>query len=99
MSVNPMIAEGVRQSDRVSLQLQVEASWFTSAGVAVRQAAQTLLVSRNGGVLRMQEKLFPGQEINLHRKLDGCPLYLSSLLAKKWALFFVKGGFYKLYVP
>jgi len=66
-----MIAEGIRQSDRVSLQLQVEASWSTSSGTTVRQNAQTLLVSRNGGVLRLQEKLFPGQELTLHRKLDG----------------------------
>ncbi|HTZ46496.1 MAG TPA: PilZ domain-containing protein [Verrucomicrobiae bacterium] len=66
-----MIAEGIRQSDRVSLQLQVEASWLSSSGVAARQNAQTLLVSRNGGVLRLQEKFFPGQEITLHRKLEG----------------------------
>lgn len=66
-----MIAEGIRQSDRVSLQMQVEACWFGSSGVAMRQNAQTLLVSRNGGVIRLQEKLFPGQEITLHRKLEG----------------------------
>jgi hypothetical protein len=67
----PMIAEGTRQSDRISLQMQVEASWFSSSGVAARQSAQTLLVSRNGGVIRLQEKLFAGQEITLHRRLDG----------------------------
>jgi hypothetical protein len=66
-----MIAEGIRQSDRVSLQMQVEASWFNGSGVATRQTAQTLLVSRNGGVIRLQEKLFPNQEITLHRNLDG----------------------------
>jgi hypothetical protein len=66
-----MIAEGIRQSDRVSLQLQVEASWVGSSGTTVHQDAQTLLVSRNGGVLRLQEKLFPGQELTLHRKLEG----------------------------
>jgi hypothetical protein len=66
-----MIAEGTRQSDRISLQMQVEASWFSSSGVAARQSAQTLLVSRNGGVIRLQEKLFAGQEITLHRRLDG----------------------------
>ncbi len=71
MTIDPMIAEGIRQSDRVSLQLQVEATWFGSTGVAVRQTAQTLLVSRNGGVLRLQEKLFPGQEITLYRKVEG----------------------------
>ena len=38
---------------------------------AVKQAAETLLVSRNGGVLRLTEKLFPGQEITLHRQLEG----------------------------
>jgi hypothetical protein len=66
-----MIAEGIRQSDRVSLQMQVEATWFNSSGVAMQQSAQTLLVSRNGGVIRLQEKLFPSQELVLHRKLDG----------------------------
>jgi hypothetical protein len=65
-----MIAEGIRQSDRVSLQLQVEASWLATSGATVRQAAHTLLVSRNGGVIRLQEKLFPGQELTLQRKLE-----------------------------
>src|SRR5206468_2836387 len=31
----------------------------------------SLLISRNGGVLRMQEKFFPGQEISLKRPLEG----------------------------
>ena len=52
--------EGIRQSDRVSLRLLVNASWFGNDGTAVKQAAETLLVSRNGGVLRLTEKLFPG---------------------------------------
>jgi PilZ domain len=66
-----MIAEGIRQSDRISLQLQVEASWSNSSGTVDRQTAQTLLVSRNGGVIRLKEKLFAGQEIALCRKLEG----------------------------
>jgi len=66
-----MQAEGIRQSDRVSLQMQVDASWYSTHGTVVKQSAQTLLVSRNGGVLRLQEKLFPGQELTLHRKLEG----------------------------
>lgn len=65
-----MIAEGVRQSDRVTLHMQVDASWPNASGTTIRQSAQTLLVSRNGGVIRLQEKLFPGQEITLQRKLD-----------------------------
>jgi hypothetical protein len=66
-----MCAEGMRQSDRITLQLQVEASWCDAGGTVVKQPAQTLLVSRNGGVVRMQEKFFPGQEIILTRKLEG----------------------------
>jgi hypothetical protein len=66
-----MRTERMRQSDRVTLQLQVEASWTDSTGAPVRQPAQTLLISRNGGVIRLAEKLFPGQEIALHRKLEG----------------------------
>jgi hypothetical protein len=66
-----MRTETMRQSDRVTLRLEVDASWFATNGTAVRQAAETLLVSRNGGVLRLSEKLFPGQEITLHRTLEG----------------------------
>jgi PilZ domain len=66
-----MRTERMRQSDRVSLQLQVEASWTDGACAPIRQLAQTLLISRNGGVIRLSEKIFPGQEITLHRKLDG----------------------------
>ena len=66
-----MTVEGMRQSDRVSLRLQVEASWTGTGGTAVKQPAQTLLVSRNGGVIRLPEKLFPGQELTLERKLEG----------------------------
>jgi hypothetical protein len=66
-----MRSEGIRQSDRVSLRLQVEASWIGSDGLAVKKPAESLLVSRNGGVIRLQEKLFTGQELTLKRNLDG----------------------------
>jgi hypothetical protein len=66
-----MRSEGQRQSDRVSFRMPVEASWFTSGGEEVRQSAETLLVSRNGGVLRMADKLFPGQELTLRRQREG----------------------------
>lgn len=66
-----MSAEGIRQSDRISLQMQVEASWYATNGTLIRQGAQTLLVSRNGGVIRLEEKLFAGQDMTLHRKLEG----------------------------
>jgi PilZ domain len=66
-----MCAQPIRQSDRITLQMQVEASWLDTGGTGVKQPAQTLLVSRNGGVVRLQEKLFPGQEITLQRKLEG----------------------------
>src|SRR6267142_37450 len=65
-----MRAERMRQSDRVTLRLEVEASWFNGDGVAVSKAAESLLVSRNGGVIRLQEKLFTGQELTLRRTLD-----------------------------
>jgi PilZ domain len=51
--------------------MPVEASWFTSNGSEVRQPAETLLVSRNGGVVRIAEKLFPGQELTLRRQREG----------------------------
>jgi len=66
-----MSEQRIRQSDRITLQLQVEASWFAANGAEIRESAQTLLVSRNGGVIRLKEKLFSGQEITLRRTLDG----------------------------
>src|SRR6266849_427146 len=60
--------EGLRQSDRVNFRMPVEASWFAAGGVAVKQMAQTLLVSRNGGVLCLSEKVLPGQELTLRRQ-------------------------------
>jgi hypothetical protein len=61
----------MRQSDRVTLRLEVEASWFNGDGVAMTKPAESLLVSRNGGVIRLQEKLFTGQELTLRRTLEG----------------------------
>ena len=66
-----MRTEGVRQSDRVTLRLEVEASWFGSDGVVVIKPAESLLVSRNGGVIRLQDKLLAGQELTLRRILEG----------------------------
>jgi len=66
-----MRPEGLRQSDRVSFRMPVEASWVGSGGIESRQSAETLLVSRNGGVVRLTEKLFAGQEITLRRQREG----------------------------
>ena len=66
-----MSTEANRQSDRVSLRLHVQASWLTSEGIVVTEDAHTLLVSRNGGVLRLAEHLSTGQEITLRRELEG----------------------------
>jgi len=63
--------EGLRQSDRVSFRIPLEASWMDGSGLVRRLLAHSLLISRNGGVLRMQEKFFPGQEISLKRPLEG----------------------------
>jgi hypothetical protein len=51
--------------------MPVEASWIGNGGGEVRQSAETLLVSRNGGVMRLTEKLFPGQEITIRRQREG----------------------------
>jgi hypothetical protein len=66
-----MTVDGIRQSDRISLRMQVHASWTPQGGAPLTQPAETLLVSRNGGVIRLQEKLFPGQELTLERKIEG----------------------------
>jgi hypothetical protein len=71
MEINEMRPEGLRQSDRVSFRMPVEASWVDGGGVAVKQTAQTLLVSRNGAVLRLPEKLSTGQAITLRRQQEG----------------------------
>ena len=65
------LSDGLRQSDRVSFRMSVEASWVSLAGTTLTQAAETLLVSRNGGVLRLSEKLSMGQELHLRRNLEG----------------------------
>lgn len=63
--------EALRQSDRVTLRLPLEASWVDGNGMVRRLAAQTLLVSRNGGVVRMQDALSAGQELTLRRPVEG----------------------------
>jgi hypothetical protein len=63
--------EALRQSDRVTLRMPLEASWVDGTGMVRRFAAQTLLVSRNGGVLRMQDAFSAGQELTLKRSLEG----------------------------
>src|SRR5580700_2558916 len=65
------ISDGLRQSDRVSFCMPIEASWVTGTGTAHKQTAESLLVSRNGGVLRLSDKLAMGQELNLRRQLEG----------------------------
>ena len=73
LPLHPMstLSDGLRQSDRVSFRMPVEASWATAEGGAFSQTAETLLVSRNGGVLRFTEKLETGQELHLRRHVDG----------------------------
>jgi PilZ domain len=65
------LSDGLRQSDRISFRMPVEASWATAAGATFTQTVETLLVSRNGGVLRFTEKLETGQELHLRRHLEG----------------------------
>src|SRR5260370_8782770 len=64
-------SDGLRQSDRVSFRMPVEASWATTDGVTRTKTAEPLLVSRTGGVLRLIEKLAIGQELHLRRTLEG----------------------------
>ena len=63
--------EALRQSDRITFRMPLEASWMDTSGLVRRLVAHSLLVSRNGGVLRMPEKFFPGQEISLKRPIQG----------------------------
>jgi hypothetical protein len=70
MTTETMRSDGLRQSDRVRFRMPVEVSWTGSGGAAAKFTAETLLVSRNGGVLRLEEKLMTGQEVTL-RRMEG----------------------------
>jgi hypothetical protein len=76
--------ESIRQSDRVSFRMPLEASWMDTSGMVRRVPAQSLLVSRNGGVLLLTEKLSAGQEISLRRQLegDGCKTTRARIVAE-----------------
>jgi hypothetical protein len=60
-----------RQSDRVTLRLPLEISWLDGASSARRLPAQSLLVSRAGGVLRLPEPVPVGLEFTLKRSQEG----------------------------
>jgi hypothetical protein len=51
--------------------MPLEAAWLASNGADKKQNAETLLVSRNGGVIRLDDKLSTGQELMLRRQGDG----------------------------
>jgi len=70
IAMNIIRTESLRQSDRIAFRMPLEASWIESSGMVRSTATESLLVSRNGGVLRIQEKLSPGQEISLKRPVD-----------------------------
>jgi hypothetical protein len=63
--------ETARQSDRIAFRMPIEASWLDSNGVVITEQAVTMLISRNGGVIRVQERLSQNQEITLKRQLAG----------------------------
>src|SRR5438045_708821 len=69
--MNTTRTETLRQSDRVSFRMPLETAWMDSSGIVHHASTHSLLISRNGGVIRMQEKFSPGQEISLKRILDG----------------------------
>lgn len=71
MTMTTTRTEMVRQSDRVAFRMPIEASWYGTSGVLERHAAQTMLISRNGGVIRLEERLQQNQEITLKRALEG----------------------------
>src|SRR5256885_1700235 len=61
--------ESARQSDRVAFRMPIEVSWYGSGGVLVKQQAVTLLISRNGGGIRLTERLDQGQGPDLRRPI------------------------------
>ncbi len=71
MTMTTTRTEAIRQSDRVAFRMPIEAAWYAQGGVLERHSAQTMLISRNGGVIRLQERLQQNQEITLKRQLEG----------------------------
>ena len=65
------MSDDYRRSDRVNLRMPVEVTWQTGTGVDRKQSAETLLVSRNGGVLQLGDKLLTGQDLVLRRRGEG----------------------------
>lgn len=63
-----MQSDRLRKSDRVTFRMPVEVSWSLNGGPAVTEMAFTLLVSRNGGVLRSSVQLPREQELTLRRQ-------------------------------
>lgn len=61
-------ANGVRQSDRVTFTLALEAIGSDASGQDFVVSAHTILVSRNGAVLLLKASLAAGQELVLRRK-------------------------------
>lgn len=61
-------ANGVRQSDRISFTLSLEAIGTDSGGQDFILQAHTILVSRSGAVLLLKGQLSAGQELVLRRK-------------------------------
>jgi hypothetical protein len=61
----------LRQRDRVRFRIPIEVSWAAVGDVVRNCSAHTLLVSRNGGVLKLAEKLTAGQGITLRRRQNG----------------------------
>src|SRR5207253_8270649 len=82
-------SDRLRQSDRISLRMPVEVAWATAQGATFSQTVETLLVSRNGGVLRFTEKLEDGQELHLRRDWKSTRLN-SSHVAISYAVFCLK---------
>lgn len=66
--VAQMAPSGVRQSDRVTFTLALEAIGSDASGQDFVVQAHTILVSRNGAVLLLKAKLTAGQELVLRRK-------------------------------
>jgi hypothetical protein len=66
--VAQMAPTGVRQSDRVSFTLALEAIGSDANGQDFVVQAHTILVSRNGAVLLLKAQLAAGQELVLRRK-------------------------------
>ncbi len=66
-----MGTQGIRRSDRISLELPIDVSGTDGVGRAFMDETHTVLLSRHGAKIVLARKLAPDQEFNVHCRKTG----------------------------